>query len=503
MSDPNIVLIVSDQHRADWMGCAGNSAVRTPHLDGLARDGVRFSAAYCAAPLCVPSRMALLTGRYPHHTGVYTNNASLPSGMPTYAHALGLAGYETVLCGRIHFVGADQRHGYERRLVGDLTACYLGGPRIDYAEWEGGQRQGLECLTVLGPGDSAVLRYDEAVVGACEEFVAARAGAAASRPLLLTVGLFGPHSPFVCPPDLYARAVATSANEPPLPPDPEPRHPWVADWFRRLEADRASPEQIARARVNYVGLVDRLDQLVGRVIAAARALPGPTIVVYLSDHGEMAGDRGMFWKQSFFEGAVKVPLIWCPLGSAVPAETIVPERVVDLPVSLVDLASTLAALGGAPALPATDGRALTPLLRGDPTPAERAVWAARPIFSEAFIAGAPVRMVRRDQQKLIYYHGYEAVQLFDLASDPDERHDRGQATELAMPRAALRGVLLADWDPDQIARDLAARGADERYLARWGREVGMGPLDLWPGGEIYRSGSVVDTARGDAGGGRR
>ncbi len=419
MAQPHIVLIVSDQHRADWLGCAGNRIVRTPNLDALAAGGVRFTDAYCNAPLCVPSRMSMLAGRQPHRTGVLSNGDSLPSGIPTCAHALALAGYETVLCGRMHFVGADQRHGYARRLVGDLTACYPGGPRIDYAEWEGGQRQGLECLTVLGPGDSAVLRYDEAVVDACEQFVAARAGVATDQPLFLTVGLFGPHSPFVCPPDLFERAAAAIADEPPSP-EPEPRHPWVAEWFRRLEADRATPGQIARARANYVGLIDRLDQLVGRVVAAARTLPGPTIVIYLSDHGEMAGDCGMFWKQSFFEGAVKVPLIWCSLGSEVPAETIAAGQVVDLPVSLVDLAPTLADLGGAPPLQNVDGRALTPLLLGDLAPAERTAWEERAIFAEAVVAGAPLRMVRRGRYKLNYYHGHADPQLFDLVDDPGE-----------------------------------------------------------------------------------
>lgn len=481
---PNIVMIVSDQHRADWLGCAGNRAVRTPHLDGLARDGVRFTAAYCTAPLCTPSRMSLLTGRQPHHTGVFSNAASLSSDLPTCAHALGLAGYETVLCGRMHFVGADQRHGFERRLVGDLTPCYPGGPRADYARWEGGQRQGLQGLALLGPGDSVVQRYDEAVVGACEEYVADRVGDGPDRPLFLTVGLFGPHSPFVCPPDLYARAErALDAGDPPLPPDREPRHPWVADWFRRLGADRATPEQIRRARANYVGLIDRLDLLVGRVVAAARSLPGPTIVVYLSDHGEMAGDRGMFWKQSFFEGAVKVPLIWCALGPDTPAPAIARGHEVDLPVSLADLAPTLAALGGAPPLPNTDGLARSPLLK-EAMPEERVDWRDRAVFSETVIAGAPLRMVRRDRHKLIYYHGYQDVQLFDLEAYPGEQRDLGREPATLALREELLACLLEGWDPAQIAREMRAQGEDERYLGRWGRAVGMGPLDIWPGGGI-------------------
>src|SRR5689334_20980280 len=101
---PHIVLIVSDQHRGDWVASAGCSLVETPNLDRLAAGSVSFSAAYCPSPLCVPSRMSLMTGRDPHHTGVWGNQDQLRSDIPTFAHALGLAGYETVLAGRMHFV---------------------------------------------------------------------------------------------------------------------------------------------------------------------------------------------------------------------------------------------------------------------------------------------------------------------------------------------------------------------------------------------------------------
>jgi choline-sulfatase len=478
MAQPNIVLIVSDQHRADWLGCAGNRVVRTPTLDALAAGGVRFTEAYCNAPLCVPSRMSMLAGRQPHRTGVLSNGDSLPSGMPTFAHALALAGYETVLCGRMHFVGADQRHGYGRRLVGDITPSYPGAPQTDYGALAGTAGQGRRSIEHAGPGDSPVQRYDEAVVQAGERFLQERATDPVTRPLFLTVGLYGPHHPFIAPPEHYASAYAALlAGDAPLPRDPEPRHPWVADWFRRLDADRITVEETRRVRAAYAGLVARLDELVGRLVAAARALPGETILVYLSDHGEMAGDRGMFWKQSFFEGAVRVPLIVHPLAGE--GSGIARGREVRVPVSLVDLAPTLASMGGTPPLPDPDGDDLTSLLRATNDTAIADGWEERPIFAELVVAGVPVRLIRRGRYKLIYYHGYPPSQLFDLATDPHEQRDLGRSDEHAAVRAALEARALADWHPGELARQARERAADLRYLTRWGTDVGMGPLDLW------------------------
>lgn len=483
MTQPNIVLLVSDQHRADWLGCAGNRVARTPHLDALARDGVRFTAAYCNAPLCVPSRMSMLVGRQPNRTGVLSNADSLPSDLPTFAHALALAGYETVLCGRMHFVGPDQRHGYQQRLVGDITPSYPGGPKTPYGHLEGTAGQGMRSIDLAGPGDSPVQRYDEAVVTACERYLTERQSAPGTRPLFLTVGLYGPHHPFVSPPDLYDAALANlDGDAAPLPPNDAP-HPWVAAWFQRLGIGSVPAERLRAVRAGYAGLVNRLDQLVGRVVTAAQSLPGETLVMYLSDHGEMLGDRGMFWKQSFFEGAVAVPLICCPLErGATPG--IARGQEITMPVSLVDLAPTLVSLGGAPPLPAPDGDDLTPLLRADPDLAMLDRWRQRPVCSELVVAGSPVRMIRQDRYKLIFYDEYPPVQLFDLAADPRERHDLGQAPEYAPVREALLQRLLADWDPERIALAARAKMADIQYLTRWGSAVGMGPLDLWEAPDV-------------------
>ena len=126
---PNILLLMTDQHSKYHLGCYGDDLVRTPHLDKLAASGVRFDNAYCASPVCVPSRMSFMTSRRPSANQVWNNNHILRSDIPTWAHALGIGGYETALIGRMHFVGADQRHGFEKRPLGEYSAHHPGASR--------------------------------------------------------------------------------------------------------------------------------------------------------------------------------------------------------------------------------------------------------------------------------------------------------------------------------------------------------------------------------------
>ena len=125
---PNILVLMSDQHSKRQLGSYGDSLVRTPNLDRLASEGMLFENAYCPSPVCVPSRMSFMTGRTPTGNRVWTNQHALHSGIPTWAHALGIAGYETALIGRMHFVGPDQRHGFERRPLGEYMAVHPGAP---------------------------------------------------------------------------------------------------------------------------------------------------------------------------------------------------------------------------------------------------------------------------------------------------------------------------------------------------------------------------------------
>src|ERR1700733_4471197 len=129
---PDILLIIGDQHSGSVAGCYGDPIVKTPTLDRLAREGVLFERAYCNYPVCGPSRNSFSTGRYPYQIGCWDNSCTAASDVPTFAHALGIAGYEVVLDGRAHWHGPDQRHGFEERLVGDVSEMYWSPGWIDW-----------------------------------------------------------------------------------------------------------------------------------------------------------------------------------------------------------------------------------------------------------------------------------------------------------------------------------------------------------------------------------
>lgn len=480
MNKPNIIVVVSDQHRGDFMGCAGNAAVTTPHLDALAEGGVMFTQNYCNSPLCVPSRMSMMAGRHPHHTGVFGNEDHLPSDMPTFAHALALGGYETVLCGRMHFVGPDQRHGYQQRLVGDITPSYSGGPKTDYGMLAGTPDSNKLSLELAGQGDNPVLKYDEAVTSACEEYLREASRTERSKPLFLTVGLYGPHNPYTCPEEDYARALeAMELHDQAVPADAAP-HPWVAQTIQSSGIGDMTEAALKKARAHYIGLVNVLDRYIGRIVTAARALREDTILVYVSDHGDMAGDHGLFWKRSFYEGSAKVPMIWSSLKATGEAP-IAQGKKVHVPTSLVDLAPTLVRISGAPELPRLDGNDVSPLLRGELSREEFARWKERPVFSELNIPGkAPARMVRCKQYKLVYYHGHADPHLFNLEEDPDELNDLAGVEAYEELRKQLMAELTKGWDGEELLEQRNAKRPDLDYMKLWGQRVGMGRVDLWP-----------------------
>ncbi|MCC2685936.1 MAG: Arylsulfatase [Paenibacillaceae bacterium] len=496
MSQPNIVLFVSDQHRADWMGCAGNPFVQTPNLDRLAEDGVRFTQAYCNAPICVPSRMSMMTGRFPHRIEVMSNNHILSSDIPTFAHALSIAGYETVLGGRMHFVGPDQRHGYQKRLVGDITNTYPGGPKTEYGRLKGTDSRGIRSIELAGGGDSPVLQFDGDVIEACERFLAERGKKeqggqegqegqeGQDKPLFLTVGLYGPHTPYVSPPELFEQALKVmEGQDTPIPIDASPQHPWIEKWFKAVKIREITDEEIRRVRAAYAGSVGQLDEWVGRIVHACSSLPGETIFIYLSDHGEMAGDHGMFWKFNFYQPAVNVPIIVTQLGRS-EAGLVEKGRTVSAPVSLVDLAPTLVSLGGCPAMPGLDGDDLTPMLRGPQEHAQKL--GDRAIFSEIYQFGAPVRMMIRYPYKLIYYHGFGSPQLFNLQEDPEEQIDLSGEEGYSNIRKELLAELLDGWDPERITQRAEEKGTDTSYISKWGSVSSWGRHELWDPEDPFR-----------------
>ena len=470
-SDPrfNILILMSDQHSKHHLGCYGDPLVRTPHLDRLASEGMRFTSAYCPSPLCVPSRMSFLTARTPSRNRVWTNGHILSSAIPTWAHALGAAGYETTLLGRMHFVGPDQRHGFERRPIGEYSATFPGAPRQGAPLLRslslGTTGQCREAVEVAGRGRTSYQAFDELVAEAACTYLEERAGERNGRPFAAVAGFLLPHCPFVAPRELFDYYYER-VDVPQPTPEERRREPAAIRRFKRLRGiDEPLPEERIRvARAAYLGLCEHLDRQLGRILDKLDevGLGENTLVVYCSDHGEMAGEHGCWWKSNYYEGSVGVPLI-ARLPGVVPTGT-TSEAVCNL----MDLGPTVVEMADADPMPATDGRSLWKVLQGTADPARR-----QETFSEHLgqIDFVPSRMVRRDAWKLYRYHDHTPPVLYNLAEDPEERVDLGQDPRYEGVRDDLLQRLYADWHPQEVLDESARLDRDRTLLVRWGDRV--------------------------------
>ena len=449
---PNILLIMSDQHNPHVMGCAGNRVVRTPNLDGLAAEGVRFTDTSCSSPLCVPSRMGFMTGRLPTDIRVWSNGCRLDSGIKTFADCFNEAGYETILCGRMHFVGPDQFHGFQKRLFGEVRGSFLSAE--DRKHRTNGQ-QASAVKNLVGPGDTGYMAYDREVVRVCRDWLKERVRSKDDRPFMLVAGLVSPHNPLRCPQDLFDEYLS-QVTLPSLPEDYlETLHPARKFWREARQTDSITPDEATRALAAYYGLVTVTDGFVGRILdsLSKSGLLENTIVVYTTDHGDMAGEHGIWWKDNFHQGAVGVPLIFSWPGHFKEATS------VDAITSLLDVGPTLLDIAGAPPIPHAWGRSLTRFLEGDK---DISNWANEAISEYCGNRGdRPAVMLRQGRWKLIHYRGYDVPQLFNLAEDPDEFNDRASDPACAEIRKQLEDRVKREWDGDHIERTLA-KPRDER-----------------------------------------
>lgn len=450
---PNLLYIHSDQHNPAVIGCYGDPLVQTPNLDSLAAKGVLFTNVYCPSPVCVPSRMSMLAGKYPSEIEVWTNNHILDSGVPTFAHAMGAAGYHPVLIGRMHGLGPDQLHGYAERLVGDHGGNYPGNGVAPK-----NMRAGLQQS---GSGQSSYQVHDEDVTTSTVNYldrlgVQKRAGLP-TEPFSLSVGFMLPHSPYVARQEDYKlyQDVMT------LPKHPEPYsdalHPyfkWWREWGNLIDVPEA---EILSARTAYWALVTRMDIMIGEILEALRKndLAENTLIIYSSDHGDQMGEHGLWMKRTFYEASVKVPAILSWPGA-------LPEGVqCDHVLSSLDLNATMLEALDAPPLPNARGRSVLDLVRQPDTEWEDLAFSEYCTYEDCLH-----RMIRRDEWKLNYYHGQEP-QLFNLAEDPDELSDRAQDANCREIRERLTAEVMEGWDPEAVANKMEQKRANIEIIRAW------------------------------------
>ena len=410
---PSFLVLMADQLAASWLPVYGHPVVQAPHLQALAEGAAVFDSAYCAYPLCAPSRAAMLTGRHASSVGVYDNAAELPATTPTVVHALRAAGYHTAVAGKMHFVGPDQLHGFEERLTTDIYPA-----DVDWTpDWSRPLEEPLPWYhtmeSVLNPGVTAASMqtdYDQEVA-----FVAARklyeiARHRPDQPFLLFASFTNPHDPWEVPERFWSRYARAEIPDPvvgSLPLDQADPHSRRLRAMCRVDEAELSDEQIRRARHGYFAAISYVDERIGEMLGALRdsGLQDRTTVLFCADHGEMLGERGLWYKMSFFEQSARVPLIVRDFTGRVGAGR------VPGPVSLLDVAPTLLELAGLPsdAVAGTgDGESLL-------SPR------ARPVISEYHGEGvqAPSAMIRSGDEKLIVSLEDPDL-LFDLAADPLE-----------------------------------------------------------------------------------
>jgi choline-sulfatase len=465
-TSPHIVVVVADQLSASALPSYGNRVVRAPRLERLGSEGVVFERALCASPLCTPSRASLMTGLLPSRTGAIDNAGELPAGVPTFAHHLRALGYRTVLAGKMHFIGPDQLHGFEER---PLTDVYPAG--FDWVpDWEldDGERlpwyHDLNSVLRAGPVRSTLqLEYDAEVVE-CALRAIAETGSD-GRALLLVVSFTHPHDPYEAPLEYWNRYEGVEIDPPANPGPPEPPDPPTRRLRALVGADdiAVSPEQTLRARRGYYAAVSLVDDYVGVVLDALEGL-GDTIVVVTSDHGDLLGERGLWYKMAPFEGSIRVPLIVHGLQRF-------GARRVDEPVSLIDLAPTLVELaGGAP------GEDLDGLSVADFTPPRRDL----PVEYLAEGVRAPQVSIVRGNLKLVRSLG-EPDLVYDVAADPGERVNIADS-------AGLGAAADRRWDLEALDRDVRASQRRRRLVAR---ALATGKVTKWDHPEGQRR--YIDT----------
>jgi choline-sulfatase len=439
---PNILFLMSDQHSPFVTGCYGNTVVHTPHLDALAEEGSVFDAAYCASPVCVPSRLSMLSGRHPHQIRVWGLGDTIPSTTPTWPVPLSIAGWHTVMCGRMHLAWGDRNHGFETRLCGDAYPTI----KNHFAHWKNQEpdvSHAGRMLAESGIGTARQDAEDDITLGHALKFIHGLNPEHMNRPFALCVGFSRPHTPFLAPPELMR---LYEDFEPELEMDPGSLPPFYRSLYRHFGFDENPPslEDARRAIRAYYAMVTGLDRRIGQIRDALQStgLWENTIVIYASDHGESLGRHGLWFKSSFYEESVRVPLILRIPGG--PAGMRTAE-----PVSLLDLFPTLCDIAGVEPPGFLDGCSLLPLLNREPLSHERSVFAEYADYG----IHTPLRMVRRGQYKLIYAAGYAPL-LFDLQADPHETIDLAGSS----PHQEIVGDLLREalhgWDPEAIRRQV-------------------------------------------------
>ena len=456
---PNFLVFMSDEHGPMFSGTYGHELVKTPNMDRIAEQGVTFENGYCNSPLCTPSRLSFMTGKYVSHCQGWDNSTPLYVGRMTWPWLLKSLGYDTALNGKMHMMGPRPLNGFDEQLSHDPHAAN----EHAVIRWKDGVGDGItpwpDVLTA-GPGRSPVIDHDEAVESAAHDYL--QDPARQDSPWAMVCGFISPHFPLNVPEPFFSMYYPDNVDLPNNPPGHLESLPPAVDRLRRYTGTGGpyTDDQLLRARAAYFGMITCLDEKYGRILDTLEKTGQleNTVIVHTSDHGEMAGEHGLWRKMCFYEQSARVPLQMSWPGH-------LPEgRWETGPTSNVDIVATMMDIVGIdPSEWNMDGDSLLPYLSG-----EQPEWKDE-VFCEHLAHGTegPRAMIRQGDWKLSYTHLDEPeFELYDLARDPGEFVNlAGQSETMAIQNRLFARIMELWSDPDALAHNIR-ESQEERYLLR-------------------------------------
>jgi len=497
MTAPNILFIQADQMAGPALPMYGHEVVKTPHLQRLAENGTTFRNAYCNNPVCAPSRFSMMSGQLSSRIGAYDNASEFPAAVPTFAHYLRDLGYKTCLSGKMHFVGPDQLHGFEERITTDIYPSDFGWTP-DWSQTDYPFAPSVMSLRgVVEAGlckRSLQLDYDEEVCFTSVKKIYDYARDRDDRPFFLAASFTHPHNPFTITQEYWDRYDHDEIDMPSVPFIPfEKRDPWSQRYYYLIRQDehRVSDEQILIARHAYYAMISYVDDQVGKLLRALEetGFAENTIVFFTADHGDMMGERGMWYKFNPYEWSVRVPLIVSAPGAH-------KSHVEARGVSLVDLLPTfvdLATDGNPPALTdPVDGHSLVNLLHGNDSD-----W-RDDVMMEFTGEGlySPALMLRKNGFKYVYCEDDPGM-LYDLNNDPKELKNLCGNPRFADVEKNMLADILSRWDPAGMKEKIIQSQKRRRYIQKVLLKGNRAPWDYQPyrdaSKEFVRSASDTNT----------
>jgi len=494
MKKPNFLFIMADQLAAPALATYGDKNVISPAINALAEEGVVFENAYCNFPICGPSRASMHAGRLPFSIGMHDNASEFMASIPTFAHYLRDLNYRVELSGKMHFVGPDQYHGYHTRHTTEIYPANFAWT-VDWSKGREFRPTNLTMAPVIESGScirTLQMDYDDEVAYNGTQAIYDLARQKTDQPWMLTVSFTHPHSPFVISDefwDLYKHEDIPLPTVPPIAVEAMDHLSRNLHYCQGRHEFTVTDEHRRNAKHAYYGMISYIDRKIGALRDALTncGMADDTVIIFAADHGEMMGERGMWYKQHFFEWAAHVPLIFHAPGRWSPSRVTENCSTIDIMPTLLDLANDKPFVEYVDPI---DGNSLVNALNNDTS-------SLKDIAISEFAADGstgPSRMVKKANLKYMDLEGEESL-LFDLKTDPHELKNLIAEPDYAESAAELASICEADWSRKEMYETIYTnqRRRLKVHQATGGDQTYVNIVRLNDGQRYIRNDSAADT----------